>query len=84
MTVAPGCNKGQEGDDPSAPAPCHHHEPRAQPDPVVTPASPASNLAGIEPVIRANGIWKIFGPKADSIIGTPDANMPRAELRAKT
>ncbi len=67
------------------------HQPRAtamsydpQPDPVAATAPPASNGAGVEPVIRASGIWKIFGPKADSIIGTPDADLPRSELRAKT
>ncbi len=37
-----------------------------------------------EPLIRAGGVWKIFGPHADRIIGTPDADLPRAELRAKT
>ena len=36
-----------------------------------------------EPLIRAEGIWKIFGRHADRIIGTPDADLPRAELRAK-
>jgi len=29
-------------------------------------------------------LWKVFGPKADSIIGTPDAELPRPELLAKT
>ena len=37
-----------------------------------------------EPLIAASGIWKIFGPKADRVIGTPDAELPAAELRAKT
>ena len=37
-----------------------------------------------EPLIRADGVWKIFGPHADRIIGTLDAELPRAELRAKT
>ncbi len=54
------------------------------PDPVALPASPASNGAGVEPVIRAQNVWKIFGAKADSIIGTPDAELSRSELRAKT
>jgi len=35
-------------------------------------------------VIRAKNVWKIFGAKADSIIGTPDADLSRSELRAKT
>ena len=36
-----------------------------------------------EPLIRARGVWKIFGRNADKIVGTPDADLPRAELRAK-
>jgi glycine betaine/proline transport system ATP-binding protein len=35
------------------------------------------------PLIRAGGVWKIFGRHADRVIGTPDADLPRAELRAK-
>ena len=29
-------------------------------------------------------LWKIFGPRADRIIGTPEADLPRAELKRKT
>ncbi len=29
-------------------------------------------------------LWKVFGPKADKIIGTPDADLPRPELQKKT
>jgi glycine betaine/proline transport system ATP-binding protein len=36
------------------------------------------------PLIRAEGIWKIFGRNADKVIGTPDADLPRADLRDKT
>jgi glycine betaine/proline transport system ATP-binding protein len=36
------------------------------------------------PLVEAEGVWKIFGARADRIIGTPDADLPRAELRAKT
>jgi glycine betaine/proline transport system ATP-binding protein len=35
------------------------------------------------PLIRAHGVWKIFGPKADRIIGTPDADLSRRELLEK-
>jgi glycine betaine/proline transport system ATP-binding protein len=35
------------------------------------------------PLIRASGVWKIFGRRADRVIGTPDANLSRAELQAK-
>src|SRR5438477_906701 len=49
------------------------------------PAPPASRVdRSGEPLIRAAGVWKIFGRHADRIIGTPDAELPRAELRAKT
>jgi glycine betaine/proline transport system ATP-binding protein len=36
------------------------------------------------PLIRAHGVWKIFGPHAERLIGTPDADLPRGELREKT
>jgi len=36
------------------------------------------------PLIHAAGVWKIFGRRAESVLGTPDADLPRAELRAKT
>jgi glycine betaine/proline transport system ATP-binding protein len=37
-----------------------------------------------EPLLRAEGVWKLFGRNADSVIGTPDADLSRAELREKT
>ena len=43
-------------------------------------SSPAHNG---DPVIRAAGIWKIFGSGADKILGTPDAELSRTELRAE-
>jgi glycine betaine/proline transport system ATP-binding protein len=36
------------------------------------------------PLIRAEGIWKIFGPHAERLLGTDDVDLPRRELRAKT
>jgi glycine betaine/proline transport system ATP-binding protein len=36
------------------------------------------------PLIRAEGVWKIFGPHAERVLGTPDAELPRGELHAKT
>jgi glycine betaine/proline transport system ATP-binding protein len=39
---------------------------------------------GARPLIRAEGIWKIFGRNADKVIGTDDAHLPRGELREKT
>src|SRR4029453_3443651 len=36
------------------------------------------------PAIRAEGVWKVFGPHGERLIGSSDADLPRAELRAKT
>jgi glycine betaine/proline transport system ATP-binding protein len=49
------------------------------------PAPPASRVdRSGDPLIRAQGVWKVFGRNADRIVGTPDAELSRAELRAKT
>ncbi len=34
--------------------------------------------------LKVDGLWKIFGPRSDQIIGTPDAELSRADLKAKT
>ena len=47
-------------------------------------ASSDGNGNGREPLIRAEQIWKIFGKNADKVVGTPDVDLPRGELRAKT
>jgi glycine betaine/proline transport system ATP-binding protein len=36
------------------------------------------------PVIRATGVWKVFGPSPAKLVGSPDAFLPRGELREKT
>jgi glycine betaine/proline transport system ATP-binding protein len=46
--------------------------------------SGSSNGHGGQPLIRADGIWKIFGRNAEKVIGTPDADLSRSELRQKT
>jgi len=45
--------------------------------------APATQREG-EPLLRAQGVWKVFGPHADRVVGTPDAELSRSELRAKT
>jgi glycine betaine/proline transport system ATP-binding protein len=51
---------------------------------VETPeATPAPDRDG-DPLLRAEGVWKVFGPHAERVIGTPDADLSRAELREKT
>ena len=34
--------------------------------------------------LSVDGLWKIFGTRADKIIGTSDADLSRADLKAKT
>ncbi len=55
---------------------------------MTTVAAPTTNGHRVDrsgpPLIRARNVWKIFGPRADRILGTPDAELPRGELRAKT
>jgi glycine betaine/proline transport system ATP-binding protein len=34
--------------------------------------------------LTVRGLWKAFGPNGDKLIGTPDADLPRAELKEKT
>ncbi len=52
---------------------------------VGTPETPphAVDRSGA-PLIRAKGVWKIFGKNAAAVLGTPDADLPRGELREKT
>jgi glycine betaine/proline transport system ATP-binding protein len=44
---------------------------------------PAATPSG-EPVVCAEHVWKVFGPHGERIIGSPDADLPRSELRKKT
>jgi glycine betaine/proline transport system ATP-binding protein len=46
-------------------------------------APPATDRNG-DPLLRAVGVWKLFGKNADKVIGTPDADLSRPELREKT
>ena len=34
--------------------------------------------------LHVDGLWKIFGPKSDKVLGTADAELSRADLKAKT
>src|SRR3954467_13232796 len=40
--------------------------------------------AAAQPALSVRNLWKIFGPRADRIIGTPDAQLSRAELKRRT
>jgi glycine betaine/proline transport system ATP-binding protein len=52
-------------------------------DPVVARA-PGRVDRTRDPLISVDGVWKVFGPHADRIIGTPAADLSRAELREQT
>jgi glycine betaine/proline transport system ATP-binding protein len=39
---------------------------------------------GGEPALAVSNLWKVFGPRADKVVGTPDAELSRAELKEKT
>ena len=34
--------------------------------------------------VSCRNVWKVYGPKADRIVDSPDALLPRAELLEKT
>ena len=50
--------------------------------PAGAPAGTAARDGG--EALRVEGLWKIFGPGADKIVGTPRAQLSRAELKAET
>ena len=37
-----------------------------------------------ETALSVRNLWKAFGPRSDKLIGTPDADLSRADLKAKT
>lgn len=41
-------------------------------------------MSSSSPMISVRHLWKVFGPNADKIIGTPTADLSRSELRAQT
>jgi len=47
-----------------------------------TPTTDSASSAGM--ALKVEGLWKIFGPGANKIIGSPDAGLSRADLKAKT
>jgi glycine betaine/proline transport system ATP-binding protein len=51
--------------------------------PTTEPAQVAADRNG-DVALGVEGLWKIFGPRADKIIGTPDADLSRKELQEKT
>ncbi len=51
---------------------------------VETPAANSTRAdPGVRPTIAVRNLWKAFGPAEHKIVGTPNANLPNADLRAK-
>jgi glycine betaine/proline transport system ATP-binding protein len=44
----------------------------------------ATEAGSQESALEVVNLWKVFGPKADRIVGSEDANLPQPELLAKT
>jgi glycine betaine/proline transport system ATP-binding protein len=55
---------------------------------VSSATAPVARRAPIDrsgsPLIEARGVWKVFGPNAERIPGSPDGELPRSALREKT
>ena len=46
-------------------------------------ANPSQAEPGVRPTIAVRNLWKAFGPAEHKIVGTPNADLPNADLRAK-
>ncbi len=42
------------------------------------------NASSTDSIISVRGLWKVFGPRAERIVDSPDADLSRAALEAKT
>ena len=49
---------------------------------VEQPSTPASTNGQV--ALSVQSLWKVFGPRADKIVGSPEADLSRSELLAKT
>ena len=49
-----------------------------------TTASAGSDSGQATPAVAVDGLWKIFGPRADKIMQSDDAKLSRKELQEKT
>ena len=37
----------------------------------------------VDPMISVRDLWKVYGSRAESIVGSPDADLPRSELQSR-
>jgi glycine betaine/proline transport system ATP-binding protein len=52
--------------------------------PAPSPARTHSATSGADPALSVRNLWKVFGPDAHKVVGTPDAQLSRTELKQKT
>jgi glycine betaine/proline transport system ATP-binding protein len=52
--------------------------------PTMEPREVAAERNGSDPAVKVEGLWKIFGPRADKIMQSDDAKLSRKELQEKT
>jgi glycine betaine/proline transport system ATP-binding protein len=45
---------------------------------------PSGLVGESESAISVRGLWKVFGPRAERVVGSADADLPRAALEAKS
>src|SRR5688572_27804107 len=50
---------------------------------VTTPKPPRTEQRA-DAALAVGDLWKVFGPRADKVVGTPDADLSRQELKEKT
>ena len=41
------------------------------------------SMAAMDPMISVRDLWKVYGPRAERICGSPEADLPRGELQEK-
>jgi glycine betaine/proline transport system ATP-binding protein len=51
---------------------------------IISERQEESTAEGLEHALSVRNLWKIFGPRADRVIGSPDADLSRADLKART
>ena len=53
-------------------------------DPRKAPGRATPQVVPGEAALSVQHLWKVFGPQADKVVGTPDAELSRTELKKKT
>jgi glycine betaine/proline transport system ATP-binding protein len=49
-----------------------------------TASEPVTERGSADVAVSCRGVWKVYGPNADKIVGSADAELPRVELLEKT